>query len=231
MVVHQAANYLLVADQGGPAGPGCCARKMLLETLRALTAPGPDGITRYTTVLDDPTGWADVLLPSQVRALVAGRETGRPLDWPADRVYAIFLRLLAQFLGPATDPTAAGRGPAEPAAAPDVLTGFQVAGLAYFGVLHSTAPADYARMLLRTWARLEADGLEHARARRADVAQLAVSEAAEHRLHDLTVLGKAMAALRRWRLTSTACTRRSARHSVPVWAGSGSPFVSRGVRW
>ncbi|MEU5053704.1 hypothetical protein [Streptomyces sp. NPDC021096] len=200
LIVHQAANYLLVADQTGGPAPSRCARKLLLETLRALTPPGPDGNTRYTTVLDDPTGWSSVLHASQVRALVAGRETGRPFDWPYDRAHAVFLRLLAQFLNPDSDGTASDGVPADLArladATADVLTGFQVTVLAYFGILHSTAPADYAHVLLDAWARLDANGLEHAREHRAGVAQLAVTEAAEHRPHAMTVLREAMAALR-----------------------------------
>ncbi|MEV5242598.1 hypothetical protein AB0K89_26350 [Streptomyces cinnamoneus] len=199
LIVHQVANYLLVADQAGGHAPGRCARKLLLEALRALTPPGPDGITRYATVLDVPAGWSSVLHASQVRALIAGRETGRPFDWPSDRAHAVFLRLLAQFLNPGTGTVSDGV-PADLAqladTAVDVLTTFQVAVLAYFGILHGPVPADYARVLLDVWARLDADRFEHARDHRASVAQLAVTEAAEHRPHAMTVLREAMAALR-----------------------------------
>lgn len=202
LIVHQLANYLLL-----PSGPGRDSvdhrlRKLLLESLRALTPPGHDGITRFRDILgaDTLAGWRGILHARQVRTLLTGRELGLPLGMDHHTAATAARSLIGRFLLPGADPDEAAAG-AElerlTARRSDVLGLFQIALIAYFGLLEAKDPRRYAPVLLAAWRQLDTERLDDAAPHQEAVASLKGHDLVVRRPAAMTVLREAMAALRR----------------------------------
>ncbi|MFB7906538.1 cupin domain-containing protein [Kitasatospora sp. NPDC056076] len=198
LIVHQLATYLLTpsrAEGSARDSDGHRLRKALLETLRAMATPGADGITRYADILsaDALSTWSGVLEAIAVSGLIEGRELNHPLALDTAHAHEALLALLGRFLIADDIPAELVRLGSHTR---DVLGVFQLATVAYLGLLHAPDPGPYASALLDLWAQLDTDDVADAREHLALVAELRTDAVARHEPVESAVLYRAMQALR-----------------------------------
>ncbi|MFF1797716.1 hypothetical protein ACFVXQ_26455 [Kitasatospora sp. NPDC058263] len=200
VITHQLATYLMPGTEPEHRHDtdDHLLRKLLLETLRALAPAGADGCTRHEDILSAQarTQWESVLPAAQVEQLLTDREHGRPLGISHDHAHHLFIRLIARFLAPATGDLPDELQRLAPAAA-DVMAAYQLALLAYTGLLLTDDRARYATTLCLILDRMGTTGLTDTTI---DVIQTARSvdptAVAQHRPRQLSILAGAMWKLR-----------------------------------